>query len=90
MGLIIGLGRIPGRGNDNSPQHSCLENPTDRGAWRATVYGVAKTQTRPSIHAHTHTHTHTQIKFDMETIISENPGLPFCVIVIYYATMCEQ
>ena len=45
---------------------------------------------RAYMHTHTHTHTHTQIKFDMETIISENPGLPFCVIVIYYATMCEQ
>ena len=40
--------------------------------------------------AHTRAHTHTHIKFDMETIISENPGLPFCVIVIHYPTMFEQ
>ena len=32
-------------GNGNPLQYSCLENPTDRGAWRATVYGVTKSQT---------------------------------------------
>ena len=37
-----GLGRSPGEGNDNPLQYSCLENPMDRGAWWATVYGVAK------------------------------------------------
>ena len=35
-------GRSPGRRNGNPLQYSCLENPTDRGAWRATVYGVTK------------------------------------------------
>ena len=43
--LIPGSGRSPGEGNGNGLQYSCLENPTDRGAWRATVYGVAKSQT---------------------------------------------
>ena len=38
-GLIPGLGRCPGVGNDNPLQCSCLENPMDREAWRATVYG---------------------------------------------------
>ena len=32
-GLIPGLGRSPGGGNSHPLQHSCLENPTDRGAW---------------------------------------------------------
>ena len=32
----------PGEGNGNSTQYSCLGNPTDRGAWGATVHGVAK------------------------------------------------
>ena len=41
-GLIPGLGRSPGEGNDNPLQYSCLENPTDRGAWWATVNGIAK------------------------------------------------
>ena len=41
-GLIPGLGRSPGEGNGNPLQYSCLENPMDRGNWRATVYRVAK------------------------------------------------
>ena len=47
-GSIPGLGRSPGEGNDNLLQYSCLENPMDRGAWQATVHGVAKSQTRLS------------------------------------------
>ena len=45
VGLIPGLGRSPGEGNGNPLQYSCLENPTDRGAWQATVHRVAKSQT---------------------------------------------
>ena len=45
-GSIPGLGRSPGRGHGNPPQYSCLENPTDRGAWQATVHRVKKSQTR--------------------------------------------
>ena len=37
-----GLGRSPGRGNGNPLQYSCMGNPTDREAWRATAHGVAK------------------------------------------------
>ena len=48
LGLIPGLGRSPGEGNGNPAQYSCLENPIDRGAWWATVHGVAKSQTRLS------------------------------------------
>ena len=47
-GLIPRLGRYPGEGNGNPLQYSCLENPMDRGAWRATVHGVAKSWTRLS------------------------------------------
>ena len=43
-GSIPGLGISPGKGNGNPLQYSCLENPMDRGAWRATVPGVAKSQ----------------------------------------------
>ena len=46
---IPGSGRSPGGGNGNSLQYSCLENPMDREAWRATVPGVAKSQTRLSM-----------------------------------------
>ena len=42
LDLIPGSGRFPGEGNGNPLQCSCLENPMDRGAWRATVHGVAK------------------------------------------------
>ena len=45
MGSIPGSGRSPGEGNGNPLQYSCLENPMDRGAWQATVHGVAKSQT---------------------------------------------
>ena len=43
--LILGLGRSPGGGNGNPLQYSCLENPTDREAWWATVLGIAKSWT---------------------------------------------
>ena len=45
-GLIPRSGRSPGVGNGNPLQYCCLENPMDRGTWWATVYGVAKNQTR--------------------------------------------
>ena len=41
-GSIPELGRSPGGGHDNPLQCSCLENSMDRGAWWATVYGIAK------------------------------------------------
>ena len=47
-GSIPGLGRILGGGNGNPLQYSCLGNPMSRGAWRATVHGVAKSQTQLS------------------------------------------
>ena len=56
-GSIPGSGRSPGGGHGNPLQYSCLENPTNRGAWQATFHGVAKesdttehtdTQRRPS------------------------------------------
>ena len=43
-GSIPGLGRSPGEGNGNPFWYSCWENPIDRGAWRATVHRVTKTQ----------------------------------------------
>ena len=44
-GSVPGLGRSPGEGNGNPLPYSCLENATDRGAWRAIVHGVAKNWT---------------------------------------------
>ena len=51
--LIPGSGRSPGGGNGTPLQHSCLENPKDRGAWQATVCGVTEvldTAERLSMH----------------------------------------
>ena len=46
QGSIPELGRSPGEMNGNPLQYSCLKNPIDRGTWRATVPGVAKSQSR--------------------------------------------
>ena len=48
VGLIPGIRKSPGEGNGNLLQYSCLGNPMDRGAWRATVHGVSKTKTQLS------------------------------------------
>ena len=62
VGLIPGLGRVPGGGNGNPLQYSCLQHPMDRGA-QLQFSGLQKSQTQLSTkraHARTHTHTHTQ------------------------------
>ena len=48
LDLIPGLRGSPGEGNGNPFQYSCLEKSMDRGAWRATVHGVTKSQTQLS------------------------------------------
>ena len=48
LGLIPGLGIFCGEGTGNPLQYSCLENSMDRGAWRATVHGIAKSRTQLS------------------------------------------
>ena len=42
MSLIPGSGRSPGEINGHPPQHSCLQNPVNKGAWRVTIHGVPK------------------------------------------------
>ena len=49
VGSLLGLGRSIGGGNGNPLQYSCLENPIDRGAWPATIHGVARSWTRLSV-----------------------------------------
>ena len=53
VGSIPESGWSPGEGNGNPLRYSCLENPTDRGAWRATVHGVTESWTGLSDSAHT-------------------------------------
>ena len=57
LGSIPGSVRSPGEGNGNPSQYSCLENPIDRRAWQATVYGVARSQTRLSDFTFTFTYS---------------------------------
>ena len=45
IGSIPGLGRAPGGGHSHPLQYSCLEKPMERGAWQATVHGVAESDT---------------------------------------------
>ena len=56
-GSIPGSGSSPGGGHGNPLQYSCLKNPRDRGAWWATVHGVAQSRTRLSDSAGTQRHT---------------------------------
>ena len=68
VGSIPAPGRYPGEGNGNPLQYSCLENPMDRGAWWATVHGVAKSQTRLkqlSRHARDYYHNLAQRKAEL-------------------------
>ena len=48
LGSVPGLGRSPGGGHGNPLQYTCMENPMDRGAWRARVHGLTKSQMRLS------------------------------------------
>ena len=72
LGSIPALGRSPGVGLGNPLQYSCLENPTDRGAWWATVHGVAETQTRLS------THTHARDTTELELFAALLPSTHTC------------
>ena len=59
VGFIPGSGRCPGGGHGNPLQYSCLENPMDRGAWRARVHGVTKSRTQ--LNSNTYTQVNTTI-----------------------------
>ena len=53
-GLIPGSGRTPREGNGNLLQYTCLKNPMDRGAWQATVHGVARVRHDWQLNHHHH------------------------------------
>ena len=63
------VGKIPGEGNGNLLQYSCLENPMDWEAWYATVHGVAKNRTRLS-------HFTFTSKRAEQRMVWQNPSVP--------------
>ena len=65
--------RSPGGGNGNPLQHSCLGNPMERGAWRATkgYTGLQRVGHSLRTHTHTHTHTHSSYFFNPPVKLSE-------------------
>ena len=65
-GSIPRWGRSPGEGNSNPLQYSCPENSMGRGAWWATVCGVAKSRTQLSTCTFTHAYTHTLWGFNSQ------------------------
>ena len=77
----LGSGRPPGGGPGNPLQCSCLENPMDRGAWWATVHGVAKSQTRLKGLQHTCTWSHIHVKVKVKS--------PSCVRLLVTPWTCS-
>ena len=71
MGLIPGSGRCLGGGHGNPLHYSCLENSMDRGAWWATVHGVAKSDTTEAT-KQTHSLNHRTPKCPSPTAIHQN------------------
>ena len=69
-------GRCPGGGNGDPLQYSCLENPMDRGAWRATVHRVPKSRTQLSDLACAHTYACV--------CMCVNPHMAVCIYVSVY------
>ena len=77
VGLIPVLGRSPGGGHGNPLHYSCLENPMDRGAWWATVHGVAKSWTRLKLYFNSvWTKNFQMFKLDLEKVEEPEIKLP--------------
>ena len=73
------VGKIPGEGHGNPLQYSCLENPMDRGAWRATVHGVAKSRTQLRDLTHFY-----------PVVTMKNPRLLGAGIMVNATDFCDQ
>ena len=89
-GSIPGWGRCPGGGHGNPLQYPCLENPTDRGAWRAAVHRVTKSRTRLKQLIGTWSITHMiETWIDLESVIQSEVSLKekkkYCIL---YRIMC--
>ena len=86
LGSIPGSGRSSGEGNGNPHQYSCMENPMDRGAWCATVHGVAKSWTRLSNFTFTFTLVSTDDFYsymtEVLTMMATNANLAIAAFLI--------
>ena len=82
-GLIPRLGRSPGEENGYPCQYSCLENPMDRRAWRATVHGVAKI-VHVCVCIYIYIYTHTYIDVYIYLILSTMSSFPFLFVVNFF------
>ena len=84
LGSIPGSGRSPGGGHGNLLQYSCLENPMDRGAWKATDHGVAKSQTQLTKHSTGFGHT------GVSPVQPGSPGRLFFFWIISSSLQCQK
>ena len=80
LGLIPGFWRSPGGGSSNPLQYSCLENPVDKGAWWASVQGVAKTWTWLSTYALDFIHL-SPFSMEPRSLTPECQALPRAVVL---------
>ena len=74
MSSIPGSGRCHGEENGNPLQYSCLEYFMDRGAWWAIIHGVAKSQTRLSMHTHSQRRAHLSVNFNKDLEEVQKPA----------------
>ena len=75
LGSIPRSGRSHGGGHGNPLQYSCLANPMDRGVWRATVLGIAKSQTPLKQLSTQHTHMGSKVGFLVAQIVKNLPAV---------------
>ena len=73
---------LPGEGNGNPLQYSCLENSVNRGAWWATIHRVVQSQTQLSDIPHTHTHCYVLNMRANQNLQYSTGNSAWCSVVI--------
>ena len=89
VGSVPGSGRSPGVGNGNPLQYSCLESPMDRGAWWATVHGVAKSQTQLNEQSTHDIPLCMYHVFLIHSSVDRHLGCFFVLAIVNSAAMCS-